>query len=918
MSVHASPGAYFEILDLSIYAPQLSTTNLALIGKSSKGPINPTYCTTVRQFIDTFGTPRKGDYSSLAAVSYLEYGSSLWYKRIVGNAAKAAEVEIPKAINVVDEKIATADKTGNYIYKATLNSKPVPGTVEIKITDPNNSDNFMLINDTDNGDNTGYFSSYYNSSVSNYSNFIDYDSGDFRFTIDQKAIDSLNTSSTKTVSLTYNKKSYSVTNESIKTLTATGSKTYSGYFKYNNISADSVKIYVTTTVDNATLTYTFTPASTGTDGVYVLTGKNGDNTVSDTSAGSNLINTKTGFWKITLNTSTTDLNVGDVILASYSHTNAKTKTLGIIGEANGTDSVYGLAYIGTVNSVIYPGSVEIHIVESTPADTIIAVDNFAGKFVKYTEFAINSIVSADNKVNYLTGELSVSVVTPPTNGFVITANYMSKYSKTVKAVASTNGITIASTVDTTPIVKGSVIVLIDETHYFADEYDSNTEDYVLVAHGDVAGNGVINYDTGVISVNSTYGTADSDVEITYLSTYAKATAISKGEYYTGTKLEFYKDKFYGYGLKVWTPEQKSTQTPEENWKSITFTDSSKADYILNKVISNWFTITLYDESSNTLPVLNNILTMTGGNDDANNINEASAVTAIEDFANYETYDINLIACPDFPGNKTVIAKLFELCESTRGDCFALVDPPQNLTPQNVVAWHNGDGLWSNENALNTSFGALYYPWIQISDSFTESLQWVPPSVKVAGAYAYNDAVSEVWNAPAGLNRGRLTTALKLERQLTIGERDLLYATGTNAVNPICDFVSDGIVIYGQKTLQRKPSALDRVNVMRLLIYVTKILATAVKYLLFEPNDSITWLHYTQTVQPLLDRIKDNRGFYEFKIVCDSSTNTSYYVDNNTMCADIWMKPTKTGERIITRYIITSTSASFDELASTGV
>ena len=207
--------------------------------------------------------------------------------------------------------------------------------------------------------------------------------------------------------------------------------------------------------------------------------------------------------------------------------------------------------------------------------------------------------------------------------------------------------------------------------------------------------------------------------------------------------------------------------------------------------------------------------------------------------------------------------------------------------------------------------ALYYPWIQINNEFTESMQWVPPSVKMVSVYAYNDSNAEVWFAPAGFNRGRVFTAQRLERVLNIAERDLLYATDTNAINPICDFSGDGIVVYGQKTLQRAPTAMNRVNVVRLVLYMTKVLATAVKYLLFEPNDALTWLQYTHLVEPFMTDIKTRRGLYDFSIRCDSTTNTPSDIDNNIMVAEITIQPTKSAERIINRFKITSTVASMD-------
>jgi len=305
--------------------------------------------------------------------------------------------------------------------------------------------------------------------------------------------------------------------------------------------------------------------------------------------------------------------------------------------------------------------------------------------------------------------------------------------------------------------------------------------------------------------------------------------------------------------------------------------------------------------------------MFGGDNDEKNINESSVIRALNEFNNAESIDINLIAVPDFPGEKVIINKLIQLCEVERGDTFALVDPPQSLTVQQVVEWHNGDGQWANENSLNSSYAALYYPWVQIYNQFTESLQWVPPSVKIVSVYAYSDSVSEVWFAPAGLNRGRLFTTEKTERNLNVNDRDYMYSTMTNAVNPIVNFIADGIVVYGQKTLQRKPSATDRVNVMRLLLYMKKVLATAVKYLLFEPNDELTWILYRQLVEPFVEDIRRRRGLYEFKVVCDHTTTTPYDIDNNTMIGEIWLKPTKAAERIINRFILTSTGADFEEL-----
>jgi phage tail sheath protein FI len=195
-----------------------------------------------------------------------------------------------------------------------------------------------------------------------------------------------------------------------------------------------------------------------------------------------------------------------------------------------------------------------------------------------------------------------------------------------------------------------------------------------------------------------------------------------------------------------------------------------------------------DDITGAVPLLNAKLRLEDGDNDNVNINEASAIVALEQFSNSETYDINLIACPDFPGERTVISKLIQLCEVQRGDCFAIIDPLQNLNVQQVVEWHNGHGQWANENAINSSYAALYYPWVQIYNQFTESLQWVPPSVKIVSVYAYSDSITEVWFAPSGLNRGMIIYCEK-ENACNVSDRDF-YILLTNCVTPILDLVGE--------------------------------------------------------------------------------------------------------------------------------
>ena len=288
-------------------------------------------------------------------------------------------------------------------------------------------------------------------------------------------------------------------------------------------------------------------------------------------------------------------------------------------------------------------------------------------------------------------------------------------------------------------------------------------------------------------------------------------------------------------------------------------------------------------------------------------------TGLQLFRNPETMDVNLLAVPGNP-TAAVIAELISICEA-RGDAMCLIDPPEGKTVQGVADWHNGVGGGAGEPtvALNSSYAALTWPWVQVFDAWSNANLWVPPSGHVAGAIAYTDANSETWYAPAGLSRGRLVDVLDIEHSASQGERDFLYSGG-NSVNPIVNFVTDGAVIWGQRTLQRTATATDRINVRRLLLYMRKVVASAVRTLVFEPNDEFTWRAFVRLVEPLCRTIKSRRGLYDFRVICDSTTNTAAVIARNEMAGNILLQPTRTAEMITVDFVLLPTGASFEEFA----
>ena len=367
-----------------------------------------------------------------------------------------------------------------------------------------------------------------------------------------------------------------------------------------------------------------------------------------------------------------------------------------------------------------------------------------------------------------------------------------------------------------------------------------------------------------------------------------------------------------FQIKVYDGERLA-----ERWDNLTKTSTS--DNYLETVINDISTyITVADQTGNANNPGYGDNLLAGGNDGLSDVSDADYIgtvtslgkTGLQIFLNAEDFDLNLLATPGV-SSAAVINEMLLIC-ATRGDAMALIDPPFGLSVQQVTDWHNGYGAYSDHSAFNTLYGALYWPWLQIYDAVNKQKVWVPPSGLVAGVYAFTDYTTETWFAPAGFNRGGLLQPLKLEYNADLGERDLMYGN-QNAVNPIINDRRNGITVWGQRSLQRKPSALDRVNVVRLVLYLRKVIATAVKYLVFEPNDPVTWATFVNTVAPYMESVKQRRGVYEYKVICDKSTNPPDAIDRGEMHAVVALKPVKAAEFIEVKFAVTTTGANFDEL-----
>jgi hypothetical protein len=290
------------------------------------------------------------------------------------------------------------------------------------------------------------------------------------------------------------------------------------------------------------------------------------------------------------------------------------------------------------------------------------------------------------------------------------------------------------------------------------------------------------------------------------------------------------------------------------------------------------------------------------NTDSQGVTGTDYSIGIELLANRDDFRYNLITAPGLilanastgAGWTTIQSN----CE-TRGDAIFVGDVVNYAASLTQVT--------AQAASVDSSYVATYWPWLQVIDPDSRQLVWVPASTMIPGVYAYNDRAGEPWFAPAGINRGGLGAVNQTERKLTNTNRDTLY---TGKVNPIATFPGQGIVVFGQKTLQTKASALDRVNVRRLLITLKNYISQIADTLVFEQNTAATRNTFLSQVNPYLESVQQRQGLYAFKVVMDNSNNTPDVIDRNELIGAVYLQPTKTAEFIYLDFNILPTGATF--------
>jgi phage tail sheath protein FI len=299
-------------------------------------------------------------------------------------------------------------------------------------------------------------------------------------------------------------------------------------------------------------------------------------------------------------------------------------------------------------------------------------------------------------------------------------------------------------------------------------------------------------------------------------------------------------------------------------------------------------------------------TLTGGTDSVPT--DANLVNAYRLFTNSEEVDISLVMTG--AADVTVQQYVIDDIATSRMDCVAFLSPPSTAVINQAGNETTNIQTWLNSLSRSTSYAVVDSGWKYMFDKYNNVYRWIPLNGDIAGLCVHTDTVRDAWWSPAGFNRGNLKNVVKLAWNPNKTQRDTIYSVG---VNPVVSFPGQGTVLYGDKTLQSKPSAFDRINVRRLFIVLEKAISTASKFSLFEFNDSFTQAQFVSLVTPFLRDVKGRRGIYDFRVVCDSTNNTPQVVDSNQFVGDIYIKPARSINFIQLNFVAVRTGVDFTEI-----
>ena len=525
------------------------------------------------------------------------------------------------------------------------------------------------------------------------------------------------------------------------------------------------------------------------------------------------------------------------------------------------------------------------------------------------------------------GSIPAAVVASLTDPSSYAFTTEARITETVGTGDSTT-VSFAATASNIPITVSSITIYVNGVQVATDDGSGA----IAGATGTTnIGTSTIDYTTGVLALTFTAGNApDQDAAITWIYTYSTATglflAYSENQGTWGNslkvKIENVDTTDNTFDIVVIEEVEGINITRERH----TVSRQTKLDgfgrqlFLENKINGSSAYIKVEDNglaADTMLPTASNTSrSLAGGvNGSAATIGEVSM--GWDNYSNPEEVDVNLLINAGYVGSADfVVQSKMRSIANSRKDCFAILDSPfseLSMTNTALTTWRR-----SVQN-FNDNYCGLYASWVRVYDTYNDLRDVsVPPSGFVAGIMALTDNVRAPWYAPAGLNRGILRSGvlpvLGLSHKYTDTQRDLLYQ---NQVNFLRDFLGDGRAVWGQKTMQTKASALDRINVRRLLITIQKAIAKALRYSVFELNNEFTRASVKQSIDLYMEDVQSGFGVYRFLTVCDTTNNTFSVIDRNEFLVDLYLAPQKVGEFVLLQSIITRSDAFFEELVVAG-
>ena len=890
MTTFISPGVYTVEQDLSAYVSNLSATIVGMVGTADSGPTNtPVLITTQNDFVTTFGNLNPQHYLSYAAMSYLEQGNQLWVTRVSASDAAFANsaMFLPSGYKQFSGNWTLAEQTSSSITLSLSDSATAIGVNKTIVLgsstslpgfDPTDTTNATVSTGKLGSDFLSLAQASHSPALGVPFNIVTGAGTNTSATI--VGVGTTGASPNFIPQVTLPLSAFSVTN-SPATALAAGSIALATPSSFTAPSADTVLMTIGLTSLDVPINIVYSTANADAALAKVVAGTFG-NSPTDLEA----------FLSVTGASPVAAYNIElPLYNPSIAGNNAKslallnailTQLLVVLNTASAPTNTY-------TNSLAFYAHCRVVL----PSSTLYGVGSITVGGLSQGFSAVTTKLDAANNILQLNlvsltsgiyGLFSYALQTVPPAAPLVTSD------QTISGTFTTNMYRPSWTM----VASGASYVPAILKFTSLGETDASNLAIVLnMTAGDVTSSDEQNYTINIYQRNSTFSISSSSVKLgdfslsesyygtieniqSTMSTSSRTVSL-KIDYTTVDTLTIATGAVVNHGDNLaYSPvllTSDSTGGVSVGTKYLPIANSSGYNKSLTTFLlggSLGTTITAYDIAGS-----------------------AALGTGLYSFSNAEAIDINLLLAPGWSADPIVSTAMVTICES-RGDAMAIIDTPFGLNVQSVKAYRN------NIANINSSYAAMYYPWVQIADTVNKKNVFVPPSGQVVTQYAYNDAVADVYYAPAGITRGMLTDALSTERLLSQGDRDVLASAN---INPIHNEPGYGIYIRGQYTLQTATTALNRVNVRRLLLSLRKVIATASRVFEFMPGDMTTAYQLQQVADGLLKAQLKLGSIQSYKIDVGPNVNTAAVINNNQLAMQISIIPTKTAEVIIETFTI---------------